>query len=741
MRPEVALLSPRPGVRLRAARRARDPLALAWAALTDDDAGVRAMAVSGVKDAAVLDEAVLDVMPLVRASAYRACGRARVNFDALVTAITSEPVWWARRRAVQALAPFLTTSIATATAALAQALGDPFWRVRHTALRAIVAGGDAVVDACLAAVPENAAWAAALTWLERRRERATGEVPASLAPDPQPFRIEGPLFDDDPAVMSARLDDPAFAVDAHTLVLLLGDPHQPLREGALRRLLRAPTSTALRLALTWLEDPRVPHATATALRFLDQAGDGAKEVAGDVLIHDGAHPRVRVWAASYAARTHDRHLLALAPARPPRPPLLLENDGVRRDRAAATARLAVGDDLSDLEHSDDPWLRARAARGSRDPRVAVRLLIDKDPGVRAWARAAAAAVEADALRALVDDRDPRVAAGARALVGVATGASSAALPRAKKQTPAPSKAATTALGQTGVLLPALILSGVNELASPALARAVARGANAFFWEPRHQRLTRFLRGRSDVVVVAGSYEASAAGIERDLARAQKLLGRGCIDVFLLFWARSDERITGEPWRALRDAKARGAVKAIGFSTHLRDLALRAFGNGEQSWDVVMTRHSAAHPGAEAELLPRCAADGVAVLAFSSTSYGRLIDDGVSALDCYSYSLAQEGVVAVVSAPRVAREVDENLAVLDADARAACAGARRDHLLRVGARVHAESKDVLALVRRAPLPPAPTLAAQPEPTSTPTTPTTSTTTTTTTLASTQPEELE
>ena len=69
-------------------------------------------------------------------------------------------------------------------------------------------------------------------------------------------------------------------------------------------------------------------------------------------------------------------------------------------------------------------------------------------------------------------------------------------------------------------------------------------------------------------------------------------------------------------------KRAGKIRAAGFSTHHRELARTAI--AASPWDVVMIRHSAAHPGIEAELLPTARQAGTAILTFSALCYGRMV---------------------------------------------------------------------------------------------------------------------
>ncbi|NTX06280.1 aldo/keto reductase [Myxococcus sp. CA040A] len=273
----------------------------------------------------------------------------------------------------------------------------------------------------------------------------------------------------------------------------------------------------------------------------------------------------------------------------------------------------------------------------------------------------------------------------------------------------PPRASSRPLGRTGLNVSPLVLSGAHLTTREPFFEAYEAGINTFFWEPRYAALTQFLRSgrgpRERSVIVAGTYHSGPAAIRRDVESALRRLRTSWLDVFLLFWVRAPERLSDEDYSALERLRTEGKLRAFGFSTHLRDLARDAL--ARQPWPVVMTRHSAAHPGAEAALLPEAQRQGTGVLTFTTTCYGRLLrpvpgapqDTTLpSAVDCYRYSLSQPGVSASLTAPRNRRELLHNLDVLsrpwmEPDA----LSAMRAH----GERVRAQGRQLDTLVRRAP----------------------------------------
>ena len=256
-----------------------------------------------------------------------------------------------------------------------------------------------------------------------------------------------------------------------------------------------------------------------------------------------------------------------------------------------------------------------------------------------------------------------------------------------------------AFGRAGFDVAPLAISGAYDVSPSGLAEAADAGVDLYFWEPGYDVLSRFLRQRARrdrLRVITGSYHADAASIRLDVERALRKLRRETLDAFLLFWTRSPARVDEAAFGVLDDLKREGKIRAAGFSTHHRDVAREAI--EQRAWDVVMIRHSAAHPGIENALLPTARERGTAIVTFSALCYGRMLSgpNAPTAAECYRYSLSQAGVTACISAPRRYRELVENLGVLaEPNLSAARIAALREH----GQGVHAESARFNTLVRQ------------------------------------------
>ena len=155
------------------------------------------------------------------------------------------------------------------------------------------------------------------------------------------------------------------------------------------------------------------------------------------------------------------------------------------------------------------------------------------------------------------------------------------------------------LGQTGIEVSVagfgVLPMGPSQLALPVeegaaiLRYALDRGIN-FIDTAQYYRTYPYIRlaleGRDDrVVICSKSLCADYEGMAEAIEEARQELGREVIDIFLMHEVRSgqlEERMGA--WQALRDAKARGLVRAIGLSTHHVDVTAAAA--GMEALDVV-----------------------------------------------------------------------------------------------------------------------------------------------------------
>jgi len=89
-------------------------------------------------------------------------------------------------------------------------------------------------------------------------------------------------------------------------------------------------------------------------------------------------------------------------------------------------------------------------------------------------------------------------------------------------------------------------------------------------------------------------------------------------------------------------------------------------------DAIMVRYNAAHPGAETEVFPKLGAASPAVIAYTATRWGDLINPALTpqgeptprASDCYRFALSHPRVHACMAGPANRAELEEALLALE-----------------------------------------------------------------------------
>jgi aryl-alcohol dehydrogenase-like predicted oxidoreductase len=218
------------------------------------------------------------------------------------------------------------------------------------------------------------------------------------------------------------------------------------------------------------------------------------------------------------------------------------------------------------------------------------------------------------------------------------------------------------------------LSGSFGLDEAASREALER-IDYLFWTPRMKGLTAALkdgvrRDRARYVVATGPMLGYFPGAVRKAAEnALRVLGTDYLDVLQLFWLSKMSAFTGAVQEELVRLKEEGKVRALGVSIHDRP---RAGKLAEDSiLDLLMIRYNAAHPGAEQDVFPHLARRRPALVAYTATSWRKLLKrprgwagNVMTPGDCYRWVLGSPHVDVVLTGPRSAAELRENLAAVD-----------------------------------------------------------------------------
>ncbi len=218
------------------------------------------------------------------------------------------------------------------------------------------------------------------------------------------------------------------------------------------------------------------------------------------------------------------------------------------------------------------------------------------------------------------------------------------------------------------------LSASHGLDEGGSREALAAGMNYVFWSRFARPLTAALReeirrDRERLVISAGpTLGYTRRSIRRAAEKALRLLGTDYLDVFQLYWLGRMSAWTSGTVAELERLREEGKVRALGVSIHDRRRAGRLA--EDSPLDLLMIRYNAAHPGAERDVFPHLAARRPAVVAYTATSWRKLLrappgwtGPAAAAGDCYRFCLTSPHVDVVLSAPGTSENLRANLAAI------------------------------------------------------------------------------
>jgi aryl-alcohol dehydrogenase-like predicted oxidoreductase len=233
-----------------------------------------------------------------------------------------------------------------------------------------------------------------------------------------------------------------------------------------------------------------------------------------------------------------------------------------------------------------------------------------------------------------------------------------------------------ALGRTGLQVSRIGLAASYGLGADGVQHAYEEyGINYFYWGTWRKegfgagirRLAQ--RKREDLVVVIQSYSRLPGMLTASLEKALGRLKLDHADIFLLgFHSRPPSRRIMEKALRLRD---QGKVRFIGVSCHRRATFRQYINDGV--FDLVMFRYSAAHRGAETEILPYLnVPTRPGTVAYTATRWGHLLNPGKipqgeavpRASDCYRFVLSQPQIDLCLAGPANTEQMKEGLCALD-----------------------------------------------------------------------------
>lgn len=220
------------------------------------------------------------------------------------------------------------------------------------------------------------------------------------------------------------------------------------------------------------------------------------------------------------------------------------------------------------------------------------------------------------------------------------------------------------------------LSGQQKMEPGCVELAYQSGINYFFSYglgkgPFVEEVRSHLaQHRLGTMVATGSESRDLGEVEASLEKAQATFNVETLDIFFAeYISPSDDWSEVEALLAqLYIWKSEGRIRYVGVSTHNRPLALRLI--QESRCDVLMHRYNMAHRGAEEAVLPAAQAQGVPVIAFTSTRWGTLLKGQASwskpvptAADCYRFVLSHPAITLALTSPKTLAQLQTNLVAL------------------------------------------------------------------------------
>lgn len=234
------------------------------------------------------------------------------------------------------------------------------------------------------------------------------------------------------------------------------------------------------------------------------------------------------------------------------------------------------------------------------------------------------------------------------------------------------------LGQSDVEVSRIGISTSFGAEQDVYEEAFERGCNYFTWgtfiKGRSRPFKKFIQkvnssGKREMLSIGLlSYSHSRLLGNIYLQSALKQLGTDYVDGLLLgyFSKRPPQRILD--WAM--QAKEKGLVRAIGITTHNRDMVAPLA--AEKIIDYFHIRYNAAHRGAEQDIYAKTGDLNIGLVTFTATCWGKLLNPkkiGESekiptAGDCYRFVLAREEVDSCMMGVKNRAMLDQNLKELE-----------------------------------------------------------------------------
>ena len=233
----------------------------------------------------------------------------------------------------------------------------------------------------------------------------------------------------------------------------------------------------------------------------------------------------------------------------------------------------------------------------------------------------------------------------------------------------------TTLGRTGLAVSRIGLAGGYGVPSASVEKAFHEyGVNYFYWVSRKPGMKSALQelikeDRDSLVIAVQSYDHGGFFLRRSVEKALRDLGTDYVDLLFLGWFNK------MPNKRLLDAveglKENHKIRFQGVTSHNRGFHGKMVRREDGPFDVLQSRYSAAHRGAEKEVLEEVPQIRPGICAYTATRWGKLLKAKnmpsglapLTAASCYRFALSHPAVDLCLAGPRTDEEMVEGLQAL------------------------------------------------------------------------------
>lgn len=217
------------------------------------------------------------------------------------------------------------------------------------------------------------------------------------------------------------------------------------------------------------------------------------------------------------------------------------------------------------------------------------------------------------------------------------------------------------------------LSATNRPGKETIFKALDEGINFFFCFGIDSQMIKVLKNlskslREQIIIATGAYNYKYfyQDVIKTFYKRSKQLNTDYIDVYLFLGVLNEKELRPDIIESMNKLKNERKVRAIGISTHNRNLAGKLALDGV--FDVLMIRYNAAHRGAESDIFPNTGLKFPGIVSYTATYWTRLLrrpkgyfgERIPTAGDCYRFVLSNQNVDVCLMAPKNINEFTENL---------------------------------------------------------------------------------